>query len=133
MRPIDVLLVEDNSGDEFLISLIATEARIPINLHVARDGVEALSKLANRKSNPALVILDLNLPAVSGQDVLWHFHPEDVPVVVFSSSSSEPDIKRSLELGAREFIRKPSHFEDYKRAVLGMIEKWIPGGSGARP
>jgi chemotaxis family two-component system response regulator Rcp1 len=126
MHPVDVLLVEDNIGDEFLISLIFTEAPIPVTLHVARDGVEALFKLADRKSHPALVILDLNLPAISGQDVLWHFHPVDVPVVIFSSSSSEADVQRALELGAREFVQKPSRFEDYRCAVLGMIEKWIP-------
>ena len=117
--------MEDNVGDEFLIALIIGQAPVPVRLHVARDGVDALLKLTDRKSNPALVILDLNLPAVSGQDVLWHYHPMDVPVVIFSSSSSSADVQRSLELGAREFIQKPSGFDDYKRAVLGMIEKWI--------
>jgi len=86
MRPIDVLLVEDNVGDEFLIALIVGEAPVPVRLHVARDGVEALFKLAQHGVHPDLVILDLNLPAVSGHDVLRLYHPNDVPVVVFSSS-----------------------------------------------
>ena len=123
MHPVDVLLVDDNPGDAFLISLIVREAPVPVRLHVARDGVQALFKLAEHR--PDLVILDLNLPAVSGHDVLRHYHPDDVPVVVFSSSGSEADMRRSLDEGAREYVQKPSSFEDYKRAVLGMIEKWI--------
>jgi CheY-like chemotaxis protein len=123
MPPIDVLLVEDNPGDAFLISLIVSEAPVQINLSVAQDGVQALFKLAER--HPALVILDLNLPAVSGHAILRHYHPPDVPIVVFSSSGSEEERQRSLAEGAREFVQKPSGFDDYKRAVLGMIEKWI--------
>lgn len=122
MTPIDVLLVEDNAGDAFLISQIVAEAPVPVRLHVARDGVEALFKLAERP--PDLVILDLSLPAVSGHEVLRHYHPLDVPVVVFSSSGSELDRRRALEAGAREFVQKPSHVDHYKRAVLGIIEKW---------
>jgi DNA-binding response OmpR family regulator len=134
MHPVDVLLVEDNVGDAFLIALILAEAPVPVKLYVARDGVQALFMLAEQGSHPDLVILDLNLPSVSGHDVLRHYHPVDVPVVVFSSSGSGIDMRQSLEEGAREFIQKPSRFEDYKRAVLGMIEKWIlrkEGGSTA--
>jgi CheY-like chemotaxis protein len=125
MHPVDVLLVEDNAADAFLIALILAEAPVPVKLHVAGDGVQALFKLAEQGSLPDLVLLDLNLPAVSGHDVLRHYHPVGVPVVVFTSSSSEIDMRQSLEEGAREFIQKPSRLEDYKRAVLGMIEKWI--------
>jgi CheY-like chemotaxis protein len=62
MHPLDVLLVEDNVGDEFLIALIIGEAPVPVRLHVARDGVEALFRLAQHGVHPDLVILDLNLP-----------------------------------------------------------------------
>ena len=122
MHPIDILLVEDNPGDAFLIALIVSEAPVLVNMLVARDGVEALFKIAER--NPDLIILDLNLPAVSGHDVLRQYHPADVPVVVFSSSDSAEDKRRSIEEGAREFIHKPTGFDDYKRVVLGMIQKW---------
>src|SRR5579862_3180549 len=104
MHPVDVLLVEDNVGDEFLIALIVGEAPMPVRLHVARDGVEALFKLAQHGVHPDLVILDLNLPAVSGHDVLRHYHPVDVPIVVFSSSSSDAERRQSLAEGARELF-----------------------------
>jgi CheY-like chemotaxis protein len=133
MYPVDVLLVEDNVGDEFLIALIVGDAPVPVRLHVARDGVEALFKLAQHGVHPDLVILDLNLPAVSGHEVLRHYHPADVPVVVFSSSESEVDIRQSLAEGAREFVHKPSSIEEYKRAVLGIIQKWVPVGSVTHP
>ena len=133
MHPVDVLLVEDNVGDEFLIALIIGEAPVPVRLHVARDGVEALFKLAQHGVHLDLVILDLNLPAVSGHDVLRHYHPNDVPVVVFSSSGNEADRRQSLEEGAREFVQKPSGFENYKRAVLGMIDKWVYHKDGLVP
>jgi chemotaxis family two-component system response regulator Rcp1 len=89
MNPVDVLVVEDNAGDAFLISLIIADAPIPVKIRIARDGIEALFKLAEH--NPHLVILDLNLSAVSGHDVLRKYHPADEPVIVFSSSDSEAD------------------------------------------
>jgi CheY-like chemotaxis protein len=129
MHPVDVLLVEDNVGDEFIIALIIGEAPVPVRLHVARDGVEALFKLAQHGVHPDLVILDLNLPAVSGHDVLRHYHPPDVPVVVFSSTDSEAERRQSLAEGAREFVHKPNSIEDYKLAVLGMLQKWVPAAN----
>jgi len=129
MHPVDVLLVEDNVGDEFLIALIVGEAPMPVRLHVARDGVEALFKLAQHGVHPDLVILDLNLPAVSGHDVLRLYHPPDVPVVVFSSTDSEAERRQSLAEGAREFVHKPNSIEDYKLAVLGMLQKRVPAAN----
>ena len=129
MRPVDVLLVEDNLGDEVLIALIIGEGPVPVRLHVARDGVQAMFKLTQHGVHPDLVILDLNLPAVSGHDVLRHYHPPDVPVVVFSSTDSEAERRQSLAEGAREFVHKPNSIEDYKLAVLGMLQKWVPAAN----
>ena len=72
-----------------------------------------------------LVILDLNLPGLSGYEVLRQCDPKRVPVVMFSVSSNEADAKRALELGAREFVHKPVGMEAYRHAVLTMIEKWV--------
>ena len=74
-----------------------------------------------------LVILDLNLPGLSGFDFLEQCDPTRIPVVMFSVSSNPEDAKRALELGAREFVRKPVGLEAYRRAVLTMIEKWVLG------
>ena len=73
-----------------------------------------------------LVILDINLPGLSGYDVLKLYGSTGVPVVMFSASSDPEDAKQSLALGAREFVHKPIGLEAYKQAVLSMIEKWVP-------
>lgn len=124
MKPSEVLLVEDNPGDALLIAQVLAESEIPVNLHHARDGMEALLMLANNVTKPDLVILDLNMRNLSGYDVLERYHPKDVPVIVFSSSWNDADRRRSLELGAQEFVRKPMHLEAFKDAVCGMVEKW---------
>jgi len=125
MKPSEVLLVEDNAGDALLIAqVLAEDSTIPVHLQHARDGMEALLMLANSDTKPDLVILDLNVPNLSGCAVLEQYHPKDVPVVVFSSSWNEADRRRSLELGAQEFIRKPMHLQAFKDAVCGMVKKW---------
>jgi DNA-binding response OmpR family regulator len=70
-----------------------------------------------------LVILDLNLPKISGFSILQRTRPT-VPVVVFSSRSNPLDRKRSLELGAREFVQKPSDVDEYQRVVSEIVRAW---------
>jgi CheY-like chemotaxis protein len=122
-------LKEDNEGDALLIAQVLADYAISVKLHHARDGVEALLMLANRVIKPDLVILDLNVPNLSGCAVLERYHPKDVPVVVFSSSWNETDRTRPLELGAQEFVRKPMHLEAFKDTVCGIVEKWAVHGS----
>lgn len=122
--PIEVLLVEDSSGDALLIAKILKDCPIPVKLHVARDGMQALLMLASGNFDPGLVIVDLNIPNLSGFGVIEHFHPKDIPVVVFSGSSSEADMRRALALGAREYVLKPTDLAAYGDAVLRMLETW---------
>ena len=124
MKPSEVLLVEDNAGDALLIAQVLADSEVPVRLHHARDGMEALLMLAHQIGKPDLVILDLNVPNLSGCGVLERYHPKDVPVVVFSSCVDETERRRSLELGAQEFIRKPMRLQAFKDAVCGMVEKW---------
>lgn len=107
-RTIEVLLVEDNPGDVDLVRHSAELCDRPVTLHVANDGEEALRLLDHTTSAPDLVILDLNLPKVSGFDVLEQAQQHDLPFVIFSSSCNTAEIKRALELGARECVQKPT-------------------------
>jgi CheY-like chemotaxis protein len=125
MKPIDVLLAEDNAGDVVLVAMILDEYPTPVKLHIARDGMDALMLLASGTFRPDLVIVDLNLPNVSGYGLIERFHPDDVPVVVFSSSVNQADIQRALDLGAREFVKKPATLAAYTDAVRGMVQKWV--------
>jgi CheY-like chemotaxis protein len=124
VEPIEVLLVEDNAGDALLIRQILDESSTPINLHVANDGMQALFMLAGDLVHLDLIILDLNLPILSGHTVLERFHPANIPIVVFSSSWNTGEVQRGLALGAREFVRKPMDLESYRNAVRGIVEKW---------
>ena len=123
MNTAEVLLVEDNAGDALLIRQALAEELISVRLHIARDGEQALQILGERDFEPDLIILDLNLPKLSGYSVLA-FCLEKTPVVVFTASLNETDEGRAMSLGAREFIRKPMELQDYKKAVCRIVRKW---------
>src|SRR5215469_6252544 len=82
-KPIEVLLVEDNAADIFLTRQALAEETIPVSMHVAVDGEQALDMLAGHHFNPDLVILDLKVPKLDGLSLLERSHP-NIPVVVFS-------------------------------------------------
>ena len=124
MKPVEVLLVEDNAGDTLLIQQTLAEGSIPVRIHVARDGEQALQMLDNPEFHPGLIILDLNIPRIPGSAVLERYHSAKTPIVIFSSSWNEAEISRAMELGAREFAQKPTDLQDFSDVVCGMVEKW---------
>ena len=124
MDPVEVLLVEDNAGDAVLIRQTLAESPIPVHLHIARDGEQALIMLANPDFQPDLIILDLNIPRVPGNAVLERYREKTTPVVVFSSSWNSAEIQHALKLGAREFVQKPTDIQAFIDAVIGIIRKW---------
>ena len=124
MKPIEVLLVEDNAGDTLLIQQTLADADIPVKLHVARDGEQALQMLDNADFTPGLVILDLNIPRIPGSAVLERYHSTKIPIVIFSSSWNEAEISRAMELGAREFAQKPTDLQAFSDVVCGMVRRW---------
>jgi len=123
MKPIQLLVVDDNAAETLLLMYALEDCTRPVKLHFAKDGPEALQMLSEREFD--LVILDLNLPGMSGYDVLEQCDPNRVPIVVFSVSMNPADARRALELGAREFVHKPAGLEVYRHAVLTMIETWV--------
>jgi CheY-like chemotaxis protein len=126
---VQILFIEDSAGDALLTGQIVAESPVPIKLVIARDGVQALSMLNDPGFQPALIILDLNIPLISGLAVLER-NPRTV--VIFSVSSDERDLQRALALGSREYVQKPMNLQAYKNAVLGIIEKWArPENGGA--
>lgn len=132
VKPLEVLLVEDNPGDILLIRQVLENEPWPINLRVAVDGKQAVQMLAARYFEPNLVILDLNIPKLSGLSVL-ECSQRDIPVVVFTSSSEPLDRCCSFELGAKEYVEKPADLALYAQAVSGMVRNWaIPRPSAAK-
>jgi len=132
MNPAEVLLIEDNAGDALLIAQALTESLISVRLHIARDGEQALQILGESGFEPDLIILDLNLPKLSGQSVLA-FCVEKTPVVVFTESMNEADHLNAMSLGAKEFVHKPMGLLDYKTAVCRIVSDWATPKSSGSP
>lgn len=124
MKRIDVLLVEDNVGDAVLIRQVFADCPNPIDLHLARDGEQALLLLTNPYFQPDLILLDLNIPRITGLSLLERWKTSDTPVVVFSSSLNEAEKQRALSLGAREFVSKPTDIQKFVEVVQEIIQKW---------
>jgi CheY-like chemotaxis protein len=83
-----------------------------------------LQILGDRTYKPDLIVLDLNLPILSGHVVLERNERKDIPVVVFTVSWNDVDLDRAFALGACEYIQKPMDLTGYKEAIEGMVEKW---------
>jgi CheY-like chemotaxis protein len=133
-RPIDILLVEDNPADVRLTVEALRDGKVRNRLHVARDGIEALSFLRNDgpyadAPSPDLILLDLNLPRKDGREVLDEIkrHPDwrRIPVVILTTSRAEEDILRSYELHANCYISKPVDLDSFLRIVKSIEEFWL--------
>ena len=132
MEPLEILLVEDNAGDALLATQALAEAPLPVKVHIARDGAQALQMLASFQPN--IVILDLRLPEIDGLKMLEYYHPTNVPIVVFSGSNRESDKLLAKASGASEYIVKPFDLRAFRSALWGIVERWgRKQGSGAGP
>ena len=119
-----VFLIEDNAGDILLIRQTFEEQPFPIRVHVARDGDQAAFMLAEGRFQPDLILLDLNLPRISGTWFLEKSRPT-APVVVFSSSSNPADIRNAITLGVKEFVQKPTDLQEYAARVACIVRDWL--------
>jgi chemotaxis family two-component system response regulator Rcp1 len=118
----DILLVEDNKGDVYLVKQALALHHVPAVLHVVQDGEEAIDFIKRADANdtgicPRLFLLDLNLPRKSGQEVLYYLrHTKkfaDAPVLILTSSDSASDREETRKLGAQRYFRKPSGYAEF--------------------
>ncbi|SFC68477.1 two-component system, unclassified family, response regulator [Nocardioides terrae] len=133
-QPIEVLLVEDDPGDELMTREAFEDNKIGNTLHVVRDGEEALDFLYRRGSHasaprPDLILLDLNLPKYDGREVLQQIKSDEdlahIPVVVLTTSSAEEDILRSYKLHANAYVTKPVDLDQFIAAVRQIDEFFV--------
>jgi two-component system, chemotaxis family, response regulator Rcp1 len=133
-RPIEILLVEDNPGDVRLTVEGLKEGKVRNNLHVARDGVEALEFLRRQGQfanavRPDLILLDLNLPRKDGREVLSEIKSDSelktIPIVVLTTSRAEQDVLHSYELQANCYITKPVDLEQFITVVRSIEDFWL--------
>lgn len=132
-----ILLVEDNPQDEMLVLRALRKANVVNRVDVARDGQQALdylfregdySGLADTEL-PAVILLDIGLPRVSGLDVLERLRADErtalLPVVILTSSDEERDRLKSYENGANSFVRKPVEFSEFAETVARLGIYWL--------
>lgn len=134
LRPVELLLVEDNSGDVRLTKEGLKTGRLWNNLHVAKDGVEAMVFLRRQGKfadapRPDLILLDLNLPRKDGRQVLAEIKSDDdlksIPVVILTSSKAEEDIVKAYGLHANCYITKPVDFPRFTAVVKSIEDFWF--------
>jgi two-component system, response regulator len=127
---VEILLVEDNANDAELTLRALKQRNLANQVHVCRDGAEAIEFFADGNGAvPKVVLLDLKLPKVDGLEVLRRLKGNErtrsIPVVVLTSSREEPDIETAYELGANSYIVKPVDFEAFARAVSDVGLYWL--------
>jgi two-component system response regulator len=112
-----VVLIEDNPGDVELIRLSLAEVGLQPRLHVAIDAHRARELMASLDAPPALILLDLNLPIITGDTFLRELRAagpwRETPVIVLTSSHLERDFERCFTWGATAFKTKPASFDGY--------------------
>ena len=133
-NPIDILIVEDNSGDARLIKEVLNEHKIFNTLFTVNDGVEAMNFLLKKEKykdspKPDLIILDLNLPKKDGREVLADIKGNDdlkhIPVVIMTTSQAEADILKSYNLHANCYVTKPIDLNQFIKVIKSIEEFWF--------
>lgn len=134
VKPIEILLVEDNPGDVRLTREALKEAKVINNLNVIKDGMEALAYLRKEgpyaaAPRPHLILLDLNLPKRDGREVLATIKADEklkrIPVVVLTTSQDEQDVLKSYNLHANCYITKPVDLDQFIRVVRSIEDFWL--------
>ncbi|CAM4485780.1 response regulator [Nocardia ninae] len=133
-QPIDILLVEDDPGDELMTREAFEDNKIGNTLHVAHDGQEALDFLYRQGEyaeapRPDLILLDLNLPRYDGRQVLERIKADPdlshIPVVVLTTSAAEEDILRSYKLHANAYVTKPVDLDQFVAAIKHIDDFFV--------
>jgi CheY-like chemotaxis protein len=137
VRPVAILLVEDNLQDIEITRRAFAKGHVHNDLVVVRDGEEALDYLFRRgkfqdpasSPRPGMILLDLNLPKVGGLEVLQRIKRDEtlktIPVIVLTVSQREQDIVRSYDLGVNTYIQKPVEFENFMHVVTTVHDYWV--------
>ncbi|MBS1841660.1 MAG: response regulator [Acidobacteria bacterium] len=136
-RELEILLVEDDPGDAELTTRSLRKEGLANKILLARDGAEALEILFAAvatgtevaKGGPHIVLLDLQLPRVSGHAVLKAIRGNDrtrcIPVIVLTSSDHERDLTECYQLGANSYVQKPVDLGKFQDAVKQLGQYWL--------
>lgn len=133
-KPTELLIIEDNPGDVRLLEEAFRELEANIHIRVARDGAEGLEMVLAPTpqlpgKRPDLILLDLNLPKISGHDVLMRLKSNPltsrIPVIILTSSRAESDVRRAYESHANAYLKKPSTLDGLMSAAQDIKSFWM--------
>lgn len=134
LKPIHILLVEDNEGDILLTTEALEEGKITNKVSTIKDGHEAILFLEKQgkyaqAETPDLILLDVNLPKKNGHEVLQHIKSVEalthIPVIILTTSSSDRDINLSYKNHANCFITKPVEIDNFMEVIAKIEDFWI--------
>ena len=130
-----ILIIEDNPVDFRILKYAFCNTGIVVELDEADDGESAMTflrKETNAGARPALILLDLNLPKMSGMEVLRNIKAHDdlrcIPVIVLSSSQFQSDVSRAYEAGASLYVHKPNDLDKLEELVNAIATAWLKYG-----
>jgi len=134
IKPIEILLVEDNPGDVRLMMEALTFGKVFNKISVVGNGKDAMDFLRRKGKyanavRPDIMLLDLNLPNMDGREVLQEVKSErklkNIPIIVLTTSQEKQDIATSYEKQANCYITKPVDFEEFVRVVKSLDNFWF--------
>jgi CheY-like chemotaxis protein len=135
MEDIYILIAEDDADDRFLLQSAFEENGYHDQLHFVENGVEMINYLHSIENKgdlailPRFILLDLNMPKKDGREVLkelkQHERFKKIPVIIFSTTNNEQEMRRCYELGANSYITKPNSFDSLIKTVAVMRNYWI--------
>lgn len=132
--PVDILLVEDDPDDVFLLRQVMEQGRLPKSIYAVESGEDALRFLHKEPPyehfpRPKLILLDLFLPGLSGVDVLIQVQQDpslrSIPVVMLTDSAEQQDIVSAYDEGVRAYVTKPCDRASFKNVVQVIEQFWI--------
>jgi two-component system response regulator len=130
----EVLLIEDDPGDVELTETALARSKLKINLNVVNDGEEAIAYLRGEGQytdavRPNLIVLDLNLPGLSGLEILSAIKSDQrlksIPVVILTTSDASTDIIKSYELGVNCYVTKPIGLKEFVKIFNSIEDFWF--------
>jgi CheY-like chemotaxis protein len=136
-----ILIAEDDADDRYLIQTAFSEIGYPEQIDFVENGIEVFSYLDNvytsndneEKALPGFILLDLNMPKKDGREVLKELkqHPvfKKIPVIVFTTTKNEIEIRRCYELGANSYVVKPISFDALLKVVENIRSFWFQTAS----
>lgn len=134
IKPVHILLIEDNEGDIFLTLEAFEESKIRTNISIARNGKEALDFLHNKgefvhSERPDLIILDINIPIFNGHEILRIIKEDNdlkkIPVIILTTSSDDKDITKAYEGYANCYVTKEIEMDNFLKAILKIENFWL--------